>query len=634
MSAIWGAIDLKGNSINKDVCEQMRRAFDRCVIDRYEEYFDEDVYMGCGIQYFTPEARVEKMPIHKRNIYYTADVVLDNRETLCKRLGISLQQNKMMADGEILYQYHEKYGKNGLNDPLGAYTYIWYDKSQRKIELVLDAVGNRCVYYRLVGDVFYFSSLLEPLTQVTGTELNDRWLVDFLAMDHLYMINETEETPYKDIYRIAPAQYISVQEGKIEKEIYWKPYENLKEYRYHSDNEYKEQFRTLWKEAVESTMRTDTETSILLSGGLDSTAVTSIAAPYLKKQGKKLYSYTSVPMQGYLADNSGYYIEDETEDVEKTAKFYGNIETSYIDLDGRNPWELATEEMKEIEMPYKSIQNFLWIADAMRKAYQKGSRMMLTGSYGNTTISYTVLNVYMNTLFQNGRFISLLKEVNSFSKTMKFSRKYALKTIWKESKAVYKEDKRPYNKSYVKKPLADIFRADERAYNIGRMALEKSKNYDKHRENFTFSLALRQIGEIETKHSLSTGVLLRDPTKDKRIIEFCIHLPMEQFCKNGVDRRLVKVYLKDIMPQHVLRYNKQGKQSADLHYRFEKNWKQIRVKWIELYQQFENSQYVECRKAIKELQDKAEIEDYSSFDLVRHMYTLLLLQYEFQKKNL
>ena len=227
MSAIWGAIDMQGKEIPVNIQNMMRKAFDKCVIDRYEEICSGNVYMGCGIQYFVPEAKGEQLPFAEEAIYYTADVVLDNKEELCKRLGLSKEEWGNMPDGKILYEVYRRFGKDCLNDLLGAYTFVWYEKEKNQIEIVLDAVGNRCLYYRLEGSILYFSSLLEPLAKISeNTVLNDRWLVDFLAMDHLYMINETEETPFQNIFRIAPAQYICIQGGEIEKEIYWKPFDN------------------------------------------------------------------------------------------------------------------------------------------------------------------------------------------------------------------------------------------------------------------------------------------------------------------------------------------------------------------------------------------------------------------------
>lgn len=628
MSAIWGAIDLQGNPIREEAKKKLRKAFDKCVIDRYEEMVCENVYMGCGIQYFTPQAKKEILPKKQGNLFFTADVVLDNRQELFQKLDRTADTS--MPDGELLYEVYKKYGKSCLNDLLGAYAFVWYDKQKNEIELVLDAVGNRCLYYRLIGSILYFSSLIEPLAQITEeTRANDRWLVDFLAMDHLFMINETEETPIKDIYRLAPAQYMKISKEQKEKETYWKPFENYQEYHLQSDEEYKNQFCRLWNTAVKDVMRTDTETAILLSGGLDSTAVAAIAAPYLKEKGKKLYSFTSVPMKGYQQSADDYYIEDETQDVKKTAQFFENIETDFVDLEDKTPWEMMEREFQILEIPFKSVQNSLWIVESMRRAYQKGARLILSGSYGNTTISYTDLYVYMNTLFTKKRYRKLRQEVARFSKTMGFQQRYALEEIYDTGIQKYEKNTYPYGNAYVNRTLAEELGTVERLMALDQDIFESSKNFDIYRHKMVNFWAFRQIGEIVTKHSLTSGVLLRDPTIDKRIIEFCIHLPMEQFCKEGIDRRLVKEYLKDIMPSHVIRFQKQGKQSADLCYRFEQNnWEQIRQEWIQLYERYEESRLVDVSYARRQLLEQKECREYSAFDLTRHMYTIQVLQYE------
>ena len=635
MSAIWGAINLKGDSINKETQELLRRAFDKCVIDRYEELSSGNVYMGCGIQYFAKEAQNEKLPVEENNIFFTADVVLDNRNELLEKLEMTELQGHSIADGDILYAMYKRYGKACLNELLGAYTFAWYDRSQNKLEIILDAVGNRCLYYRIMDDVFYFSSLIEPLAELSkDTKLNDRWITDFLAMDYLFMINETEETPVEGIYRIAPAQYISYQDGRLEKEIYWKPFEHFKEYQLTSDDAYKRQFNILWKQAVKCNIREKENTSILLSGGLDSTAVVAVAAPYVKEDGANLYSYTSVPMEGFSTNNSGYDVENEKEDVEKTAAFYGNIIPQYVDLNGKNPWELSDKAIRSMETPLKSIQNYLWIEEALEEAYKKNSRIMLTGSYGNTSISFTDLNVYMNTLYKHKKYAKLKKELEAFSSNMGFPVRYAWKQIIRTNRMEFEQTPYPYGLSYVNRDMAQKLHAEKRLCEIEKKSFENAKDFEVCRKGMVHWLSMRQIGEAFTKHSLSTGVLLRDPTIDKRVIEFCIHLPMNQFCQGGIDRRLVKEYLKDIMPPHVMQFQKKGKQSADLQYRFSLKWNAIREEWIQEYGKYSNSKYVNTLYAKRQLLEQTDIKKYSPFALTRHMYTLLVLQYEayFHKK--
>lgn len=633
MSAIWGAINIKGKSISKDKINILHSAFDKCVIDRYEEKSYENAYMGCGIQYFVPEAENEELPIIDDDIFFVADVVLDNREELINKYNIDIKDRENIPDGKLLYEIYKEHGKNCLNDLLGAYTFVVYNRKENKIDVVLDAVGNRCLYYRMVNDVFYFSSLIEPLAKISlPVTNNDRWYTDFLAMDYLTMFTEAEETPIKEICRIAPAQYMKIDEKGIKKEIYWNVFNDFKEYNFSSDDKYKKLFNEVWERAVKGTMRANGNTSILLSGGYDSTAVAAVAAPWLNKQGKKLFSYTSVPMKGYKVKNKGFDVEDEMEDVEETARFYGNIVTDYIDLDGKNAWEILKKEYEYMEMPFKSIQNFMWIKEAAKRAYNNNSRLLLTGSYGNITISFSDLHIYLSTLLSEKKYITLLKEIKAFSKSIGFSGRYVLKKIYKDSKDNYKVNENIYRNSFVNRELAELLKANERLANEERIQFEASRDYEVRRKMMVHMIALRQIGEVETKNSLATGVLLRDPTKDKRVLEFCARLPIEQYCKKGLERRLIKVYLKDIMPPHVIDIRKKGKQSADLQYRFSVDWEKTKEEWISEYDTYSQSKYVDIISAKKQLLEKKAIEEYSSYDLTRHMYTMLVLYYEKMQK--
>ena len=61
------------------------------------------------------------------------------------------------------------------------------------------------------------------------------------------------------------------------------------------------------------------------------------------------------------------------------------------------------------------------------------------------------------------------------------------------------------------------------------------------------------------------GLDLRDPTADKRLVEFCLSVPSEQYLKDGVSRSLAKRAFADRLPQAVLNDRKKGYQAVDWH---------------------------------------------------------------------
>lgn len=627
MSAIWGIIDFDKKTVTEDEGLRMRKAYDRCVIDRYEVACRENVYMGCGIQYFTPEAKNEKLPIIEDGIYFDADVVIDNREELMTKLAIS---DKSVTDGRLLFEMYKKYGRDSLNMMRGAYAFVYYDSKNGQADIAIDCTGERVVYYKRDGSRLYYSSLIEPLKDTeTKSDVNGEWLTNFLSMDHLYMICETENTPVENVYRIAPAQTVRFTKSQTDKEIYWAPGKNVKVREYKTDEEYKREFLDIFTDAVKCVIRSEDEVSIMLSGGYDSTAVVSVAAPYLKEHGRRIHSYTSVPEKGLKSNDGGYDVNDETEYVKSTAKYFGNIDMTFVDMPGMNAWDYRTEELRKMEMPYKSVQNLIWICDSMRQAYSNGSRLILNGSFGNTTISFGDLTLYMNELYMKHRYIKLLKELKAFQSTFGFSRKYALKQIINDvkKKPVLDDSEAVLGRSYIKKETAKKYGSCRR---IGEMMYgieERYKNMDSYRQGMMDFKAFRQIGETGMKHSLATGVLLRDPTRDKRVVEFCVSLPISQYVKNGECRRLVSVYMRDMMPPRVIDSTRKGRQSADLKERCVRESDRILKEWRTIYADNMNNEFVDCKRALQDLDKIQSLDELREYDIVRHIYTISAIEY-------
>lgn len=642
MSAIWGAISMNKKALPKEISAVLSAAYQNCVIDRVEELTDNGIYMACGIQYFTSEAEREQLPVRKDGVWFTADVVLDNRDELMNHMQIPVEEQNTLPDGEILRRIYQKEGNNCLNDLLGAYAFVNYREQDQRVDIVIDCVGTRVVYYTLYQDVLYFSSLLAPLAKITKARLNDRWMVDFLALDYLAMINEAVETPYENIYRIAPNYRLVCENGKLSNVRYWDPVKTVRKLKLKSDEDYKEAFRNLFFEAVQSMMRYDErhQLSAMLSGGYDSTAVVSVASRHLTSKKDKIFTYTSVPLASYSVKEDHVFMEDETESVRETADFLGNLEPYFIDMPGVDGWNGRFEAMRNIEMPYKSPQNLLWMPECMKQARLKGSRIMLTGSYGNTTISFTEFKRYMNELLLRFRFVKFEQELNQFQKVMNFDKRYArkriikdlLKSKWKAVK-IEKNKKVLFKNSYARNEMLQKTNAASRMRHLNKRYIKAAYNHRIQKFLINQETALRQIGEIEEKFTLYTGVLLRDPTRDKRILEFCMSLPISQFIKDGEERRLVSVYLKDIMPPSVLNSGLKGKQSADFCYRLSLRWDEIRREWMTNYRETADSLYVDTQTALHDLEEKPDIGQYRQFDLVRHLYTQLLLDFEKEKSN-
>jgi asparagine synthase (glutamine-hydrolysing) len=61
------------------------------------------------------------------------------------------------------------------------------------------------------------------------------------------------------------------------------------------------------------------------------------------------------------------------------------------------------------------------------------------------------------------------------------------------------------------------------------------------------------------------GIDHRDPMGDRRLIEFCLSVPTDQFLRDGVQRALARRTLADRIPQQVLAARARGLQAVDWH---------------------------------------------------------------------
>ena len=175
---------------------------------------------------------------------------------------------------------------------------------------------------------------------------------------------------------------------------------------------------------------------------------------------------------------------------------------------------------------------------------------------------------YWNTLFKKFRWIKLIKEIHTFGKVKHLGRRFLyrqiLKEYWQTLKGKFLAFK---NREFgiSNKELASKWHSFRR---IKRKGYGKQDDYlyDYKRQNGTITnlILLSHIGCMETNTSLADGLLRRDPTRDKRVIEFCMSLPKEQYIHEGKGRSLIRRAMKGEVPDRIrLNYTVRGRQAAD-----------------------------------------------------------------------
>ena len=603
MSAIWGIVHLDHRDADYNLGIKMEAAMDQYKLDRCITQKKRNAVFGCGLQYITEEAVNEQLPYYDEDnkLFYTADCMLDNRQELLSKLALS---DESIPDGALLYQAYLTWGSCFTDHVLGVFSFVIYDDIKNTCVLFTDHTGSRSLYYCLIDNSIYFATVFAPLLAVLPQEdriLNEKWMIACELFETPVMEYFPELTPFEKICQVIAGHYAEAKmDGSgvvINKKCYWS-LRRIKELKLKTQEEYRELFIKTLYDCVQSVLRSAGETGITLSSGLDSSSVACVAAQLLGEKGKKLYSFTSVPMSDYKGNQNPYFITDESEGVKSICNAYSNIDPEFIRCEGKNACTELKRLIRYLEFPHKSRQNMVWIDEIYERAARKGCKVVLKGQYGNATISNGSILGRVYDEISNFNFVTAYRELKLFCKINKVSRRKVMKTFLKELNSKIRYSKNIFNDTLVRRELLAKHNILKSVNSNCKAAGSDMMPSKRQRLRFMNDMsALIQLGALDSRLGLYQGIIIRDPLKDKRIIELCASYPMKCFVQEGFERAAVRKYMKNIVPDSILNLTKRrGLQSADYIERLKADWDRTKRAMLESLEQPKLLDYINDNK--------------------------------------
>lgn len=568
MSAIFGYVSFEG-TLPMDLQDKMGSVYEKkCKIDRLESLAKDSVFMGCAIQYITKEAEREELPYWdaKKGYWFTADCLLDNREELIRELSEdmgqkSVSENKaslsLLPDGTLMRLAYEKWGQQCLTHFRGLFSAAVYEPEKKTLFLAADPVASRCLYYYRTERGIAFSTLIAPILKLfPEIGENELYMKDFLTAPGLMPNIASSETPYEGVYKLNPGSYRLLSKKEDREIRYWEP-EKEPSVRLHSAKAYGKHFRKLYDACVGDALRTNGGVGIAMSSGFDSASVGALAALRLQKDGKDLQTYTYVPVLEATKHRARNNVMNEQKDVEEIVSLYPNMRPHFLNNEGKNCLESTPQELEIMEIPFKAYVNMPNLCEIYRTAAAEGCKVLLTGQCGNSTVSHGYIDDVLFDLYKNGHYLRFLCWLNRYSKTVKESRKKALKGCigyFNYSKKVLKNREFSYRPDnvFLSEKITEHYPLKERYQKNGVEITERIPTpRDYYCEMLYKDAMYTYLGELETKMGLFYGLIIRDATKDARMLGFCYHLPYRYFAYRGIPRWLIRGNLSDLLPETV-----------------------------------------------------------------------------------
>jgi asparagine synthase (glutamine-hydrolysing) len=571
VSAIAGLWRFDGRPDAADGCTRMLAAQQIYGPHDGQQWSEGPIAMGRRLFRTLPEDAHDCQPLHSRDgrLTLVADVRLDNREELIAALGLAAGDAAQLCDAAVLLASLERWNEAALDRVVGDFAFALWDAGAQKLILARDFLGQRPLHYHHGRDFFAFASMPKGLHALAEVPYgpDEQTMAEFVTL----MPQSGTRSFFKDISRVEPAHIVTVTRDGVSFRRYWQPQRPRAGQARGGD--YVEGLRHHLDQATQARLRgAHSVVGANLSAGFDSAAVAATAARLLAPTGGKVIAFTAVPREGYDGPDPRNRFGDEGPLAAATAALYPNIEHVLIRSSHLSPFERLDRNFFLYDRPLLNPCNAVWVQAINQAARERKFNVMLTGQMGNMTLSYDGLEL-LPELFRAGSFIKLWREAAKLvAKTNMRWRGALVKTfgpftpvwLWQWANETFLGHKRD---------ILDYtaIRAERLVeFDLTALARERDLDFSYRPRPDGFAMRLWVLSRSDlgngNKGTLAGwGIDQRDPTADKRLVEYCLSIPTEQYLTNGATRALAKRALADRLPQAVLNEQKKGYQAVDWH---------------------------------------------------------------------
>ena len=195
------------------------------------------------------------------------------------------------SDTEVIVHLYEEKGVDCLQELNGQFAIAIYDQQQQKLFLARDRMGIRPLFYTSHNGRFLFGSEIKAIFSADCSiprQINR----DVVQEIFTFWSPAGSETIFEGITQLCPGCLLTIdRSGRIEERRYWEiPFAEAA-WSSASELELAEQLRELLVDATRLRLRADVPVGAYLSGGLDSSAITSLIKHYTDNE-LKTFSVT------------------------------------------------------------------------------------------------------------------------------------------------------------------------------------------------------------------------------------------------------------------------------------------------------------------------------------------------------
>jgi len=544
MTALYGVIGWNGRTFDA----RARRAMSACL----EPFGDEDGWVGDAGTLSAAVGcrggdRTSAVAARQRalGVVVFADAHLSRRAGLAASLGISASS----TDTELIASAYDAWGADLTGRISGEFSAVIIDVRRGGVLLLRDHAGRRPLAMYEGDDMVAFASTALALTGApdVGHELDDERAVELLVG-----ASATGRTFVRRVRTVPPGTAVWVDGGGATQRRWWEG-----RFEIHDEgsidahaSKMREQFDRAVACAVDGAKRP----GVLLSGGLDSSAVAAVAAQL--RAPNDVRSYTLVPPKHWTGPPMRGWEQSERAEVEALAARYLNLRPSFVT--SRRQSLFADEAWWELGCPpFRNPMTTKALVDCFRDASADGVDVLLWGAAGNMAFSAGG-DKWLAELARHGRLLALAKEARAWSRVNEMPLAYVLRHhfLRRLFPRLAERRARRLGAGIHADVLLTGAVSSDRLAEIDVEAIIDTI-YRPQRHDWTRDLGGVFLGESGTSElGLALGPLFRlellDPTADRHLLEVAATQPDWWRNHAGEWRAIGRAAVRDVLPPEIV----------------------------------------------------------------------------------
>lgn len=426
------------------------------------------------------------------------------------------------SDTEVVLKAYCEYREKCVEYFNGIFSFAVWEHGSKKLFVARDRMGVKPLFYSICKSGFVFASEIKSLLEHPEIEAQ----MDLRSLCEIMLIGPGR-TPgcgvFKNISEIRPAHYAIYDSTGMTIHRYWNVEANEHE---DSFEQTVEKVRYLVTDSIKRQLVSDVPLCTFLSGGLDSSLISSVTNEEFRKRGEVLHTFSV----DYV-DNEKYF---------QKSKFQPNSDPHFIRtmadyLGGEHHWIIIdTDELVEALYAAVDARDLPGMADVdssmllLCRAIKQEGTVALSGECADE-------------IFGGYPWYR--------DKTIRSAEGFP----WAQSTA--------YRTSFIKDEFMERIDADEYVYSRYKLTADSAPLRDSMSEDDSKTAQMMKLNldwfmqtllDRKDRMSMYSSLEVRVPFCDHRIVEYLYNVPWEMKDHNGYEKGLLREAMKGYLPDEVL----------------------------------------------------------------------------------